>query len=216
MTNGERMALSRLEIARAGLRRLNDVGLGGLSLQRIADELGVKAPALYWHVKNKQELLDEMATQMLREATGLPGPAVAAEGGWEAWLREFAQAFRRMLLSYRDGAKVFAGTFLTDPAVPDPGLLQPLLDAGLEPRHAGRAWFTVYAFVLGFTIEEQAVHPAPGQQDQRHAALVARREQLGSPAAEAEHWAFMGDADERFGDGLAILLGGIQVWVGRP
>lgn len=211
------MPLSRLDIARAGLKLLNEVGLSGLTLRLIADELGVKAPALYWHVGNKQELLDEMATEMLRAADGLPAPALAAHDGWEAWLGEFARGVRQMLLGYRDGAKVFSGTFLTDPAVPDPGLLQPLLDAGFEPRHAGRAWFTVYAFVIGFTTEEQAVYPTPGQHDERYAALASRRAQLNSHAAnEAEQWAFTGDPDERFADGLAIVLGGIRTWADKP
>lgn len=124
---------------------------------------------------------------------------------------------RRMLLGYRDGAKVFSGTVLTDPTVPNPGLLQPLLDAGFEARHAGRAWFTVYTYVIGFTIEEQAVYPVPGQQDERYAALAARREQLGADAAtKAEQWAFTGDVNERFADGLAILMGGIRCWTGKP
>lgn len=62
------MALTRQEIARSGLRLLNEVGLNGLTLRLIAGDLGVKAPVLYWHLKNKQELLDRMATQMLADA----------------------------------------------------------------------------------------------------------------------------------------------------
>lgn len=37
------MALTRRDIARAGLRLLNEVGLNGLTLRLIATELGVKA-----------------------------------------------------------------------------------------------------------------------------------------------------------------------------
>lgn len=40
-------------VVRAALDLLNEVGLDGLTLRRIATELDVQAPALYWHVKNK-------------------------------------------------------------------------------------------------------------------------------------------------------------------
>jgi len=43
------------------LKLLDEVGLDGLTLRRLAAELGVQAPALYWHFANKRELLDHMA-----------------------------------------------------------------------------------------------------------------------------------------------------------
>src|SRR4051794_39100899 len=102
------MGLRRQDIARAGLRLLNEVGLNGLTLRLIAEELGVKAPALYWHMKNKQELLDEMATQMYRDA--VPDlPKLADPRKWDSALAEHARATRAMMLKYRDGAKVFSG-----------------------------------------------------------------------------------------------------------
>ena len=202
------MALTKLDIATAGLRQLNEVGLGALTLQRIATELGVRAPALYWHVANKQELLDEMATQMMRECGAtLPTAEVAVLEGWEVWLRLLAQRIREMLLQYRDGAKVFCGTFLTDPAVPDPNLLRPLLDAGFATADAGRAWYVVYSFVIGFTIEEQAVHPEPGRMDERYQRLVEERG--GGDEASIEQWAFTGSPDDRFGELLDVIMAGI-------
>jgi AcrR family transcriptional regulator len=58
--------LSRATVAEAALRLLNETGLEKLTLRAIATELHVKAPALYWHFKSKQELIDEMATEMFR------------------------------------------------------------------------------------------------------------------------------------------------------
>jgi AcrR family transcriptional regulator len=88
--------LSRQEIARAGLRLLNEVGLNGLTLRLIADELGVKAPALYWHMKNKQELLDEMATQLYRDAALEPSEPRSPQD-WVGALAELARLSRRMV-----------------------------------------------------------------------------------------------------------------------
>lgn len=62
--------IDRKQVVDTALRLLNEVGLDGLTLRGIAKELNVQAPALYWHFKNKQELLDEMATEMVRRMAG--------------------------------------------------------------------------------------------------------------------------------------------------
>ena len=58
-----------------GLAAAGKVGLDGLTLRKLAAELRVEAPAVYWHFKNKQELLDEMATCVLTDGIEeiLPG-----------------------------------------------------------------------------------------------------------------------------------------------
>ena len=104
------MTLTRKDIARSGLKLLNEVGLNGLTLRLIAADLGVKAPALYWHMKNKQELLDEMATQMYVDAAPDREPPEPMEE-WDV-VAHRARALRRMMLAHRDGGKVFAGTYL--------------------------------------------------------------------------------------------------------
>ena len=59
--------LDRERVVRAALALLDEVGLDGLTLRRLAQDLGVKAPALYWHVASKADLLHEMAVTMLRD-----------------------------------------------------------------------------------------------------------------------------------------------------
>ena len=80
-----RAPLDRRQVAAAGLKLLNEAGLHGLTLRAIAKELDVKAPALYWHFKDKQALLDEMAVPVAAVAASpcLPlghGPLIEAEG----------------------------------------------------------------------------------------------------------------------------------------
>ncbi|KDN23434.1 TetR/AcrR family transcriptional regulator C-terminal domain-containing protein [Amycolatopsis rifamycinica] len=191
------MALTRQDIARSGLKLLNEVGLNGLTLRLIAGDLGVKAPALYWHMKNKQELLDEMATQMYRDFAEDRRPPTSA-GEWES-VAHGARALRRMMLAYRDGGKVFAGTYLGDTSLVGPHPLRRSIEAGLDERLADRATFTVYCFVIGYVIEEQAVRPMPGEFDERYRESAGR--------------AVLGDADARFEDGLAMVLSGARQWL---
>jgi TetR/AcrR family tetracycline transcriptional repressor len=39
---------------------LDEAGADAVTVRAVASRLDVKAPALYWHVSGKQELLDEM------------------------------------------------------------------------------------------------------------------------------------------------------------
>jgi TetR/AcrR family tetracycline transcriptional repressor len=144
-------------IARAALRVLNDVGLDGLTMRVLAKELGVQAPTLYWHVKNKQELLDAMADLLAVEAAeGLEAPR--RDETWTQWLVALAVRNRRTLLRYRDGARVAAGAYNTNPVVlrSIELILRTLQDAGFELGTAARAFPILLHYTIGFTIEEQA------------------------------------------------------------
>ena len=117
-------------MARVALDLLNETGLDGLTLRAIAKELDVKAPALYWHFKDKQALLDEMATEMVRGAAA--DLAGTPDADWQTSVTTAMRALRRMLLRYRDGAKVYSGTYFTDTsyAAPVEVQLRRLTEAG--------------------------------------------------------------------------------------
>lgn len=203
--------LDRERVVGTALRVLNEVGLEGLTLRKIAGELQVQAPALYWHFKNKEELLDEMATTMLREL--VRGSSAGPAGGWRELLGETARGLRRMLLGYRDGAKVFSGTRLKDPSLYAylDALLRSLMDAGLSLRDAASAYSTVYNYTVGFTIEEQAVHPMPGERDATYD--VARRAEAVDPRfalARAVGGELFTGFDDRFERGLGLILRGVE------
>ncbi|WP_030609526.1 TetR/AcrR family transcriptional regulator C-terminal domain-containing protein [Streptomyces sclerotialus] len=220
--------LDRTQVVDTALRLLNDVGLDGLTLRRIAKELNVQAPALYWHFKNKQELLDEMATEMLRrmiaEYTG--GREGGAGGAWQESLTGTCRALRRTLLGYRDGGKVFSGTRMTDDsyAAPMEAFLRELTGAGFTLRDAAHAWWTAYNFTIGLVIEEQSVFPEPGAPEERGPGsrdpaydLGDRERRLAGryPLAAAVGREFFGDFDRNFETGLRIVVAGIEASV-RP
>jgi TetR/AcrR family tetracycline transcriptional repressor len=105
------MSLERTVVVYTALLLLNEVGLDGLTMRRLAERLNVQNPALYWHFKNKQELLNQMATLMLADAfSGLRPPA--SDEDWAEWLANVAGRFHQVLLSYRDGAQLVANADL--------------------------------------------------------------------------------------------------------
>ncbi len=158
------MRLERPMVVRAALELLNDVGLDGLTTRRLAQVLGVQGPALYWHFKNKQELIDEMARSLLADAYG----PIAQDQEWTEWLIEGARRLRRTMLAYRDSARLIAGYRPTGPhGRMDPeAFFGPLRAAGFAWPDAAWAAITMAQFTFGFTMDEQAAlerGPAPAE-----------------------------------------------------
>ncbi|MER6131062.1 TetR/AcrR family transcriptional regulator C-terminal domain-containing protein [Streptomyces sp. NPDC001815] len=206
--------IDRALVADTALRLLNETGLDGLSLRAIAKELDVKAPALYWHFKDKQALLDEMATEMYRRMVA--AAPIAPDTPWRERLLMANRGLRTALLSYRDGARVFSGSRFTgtEHAVEMEENLRAFLAAGFTLRQAVRATTTAYLFTLGFVTEEQGVHPLPGERREGY-DLSERAELLaGFPLSAAAGAEIFEGYDERFEEGLMLLLTGIEARCG--
>ena len=205
--------LDRQTVVRAALRLLDKAGLDGLTVRKLAADLGVRAPALYWHFKNKEELLDEMATAVFVDAVSdpaWPGP----DTSWPAWAEQFGKRIREMLLRYRDGARIFSGRYLTDPSLYGmmESSLRKLTEAGLSLRDATQGLNTIYCYAIGFAIEEQAVYPRPGRRQKRY-DLAERTKRVDSKkfplaAAAGEHT--FADFDKHFEQGLRIIIKGFS------
>lgn len=97
---GEPLTLDRILDAAA---RLADAeGLEGLSMRRLGAELGAGATSLYWHVRNKDELLDLLVDRVIGEIVADIAPA----DGWRRQMTEAARAARRVLLRHRHVATI--------------------------------------------------------------------------------------------------------------
>ena len=99
------MALTKQAIVGAALAILDDYGLADLTMRRVADSLGVRAGALYYHVPNKQSLLAAVADHILAER-----PAVSTPGDPGETLRLWGRGLRSVLLTHRDAAELVAST----------------------------------------------------------------------------------------------------------
>ncbi|MBE1461145.1 TetR/AcrR family transcriptional regulator C-terminal domain-containing protein [Kibdelosporangium phytohabitans] len=206
------MALDRSAIVRTGLRVLDQVGLEALTLRKIASELGVQPPALYWHFKSKQDLIDEMASTLLADHA----QPIPEDTAWEQFALTFGEGMRQMLLRYRDGAKMFAGTHLTDTSVyrHQDAALRLLTGAGFSLEDAGQVFWTVYTYTIGYVIEEQAVYPRPGERDERY-DIDHRTERMAHenvPLAAAAGPALFTDFDRRYTRGLQAIITGVATW----
>lgn len=147
--------LHRDAVIRTALELLNEVGEEGLTTRRLAERLGVQQPALYWHFKNKRVLLDALAETILAEHHDRALPRTGEN--WRQFLIENARSFRRALLTYRDGARIHAGTRPTNDQM---GQAQAqigfLVQAGFTPADAARALIAISHYVVGSALEQQA------------------------------------------------------------
>jgi TetR/AcrR family tetracycline transcriptional repressor len=213
--------LDRDKIVRAALQLLDEVGLDKLSTRTLADWLGVKSPALYWHFKSKGALVDAMAEAMLGDASWPDPPAPGDDAA--IWLADRGRAFRRALLAHRDGARVHAGTR------PSPDQLSALNEqvaaltaAGFTPTDAARAALAVSRYTIGWVLEEQAraerpptTGPAEGAKrtasaDTVRAASTTDDLSAFPSLAAAQDVLEQRDPDKDFDFGLTALTAGLS------
>ena len=205
------MKVNREMVVRASLALLNDVGLEQLTLRRLASELKIQAPTLYWHFKSKEELIDEMATMVLADGAHglLPGKATS---GWREWATTFGSGLRQMLLRYRDGARMVAGTRLTNTiymeTVERIGLH--IVSTGFTLRETVMLLSTIYGYTISLVTEEQVVFPKPGERSPRYdiEKRNARLDRAKFPLLRKSGKILFGDFDRRFQEGLKLIVDG--------
>ena len=130
---------------------MDEVGLDGLTMRRLAERLGVTAASLYRHVRDRDDLVALLAD----EVSGLV-PMVASDAPWRQALRDMARGYRAVLLAHRDAARLLAGT---PPAGPQrlrhiEALLQVLVAAGFADRDAAWAAYHFNNFVTESVADE--------------------------------------------------------------
>ena len=78
------------QIIETALRLMDQHGVEWLTMRRLADALGVRAPTLYWHIASKQELHDSCVQRTL-ERISLPE---ASQDDWRRQVRAFMTTMR--------------------------------------------------------------------------------------------------------------------------
>lgn len=149
------------EIIGAGRSILETEGLGGLTMQRVASKVGVRAPSLYKHVRGRSELVRLIANDVAGKLADALD-AAAASGDPRANLRGLADAFRAFALAQPEAYSLLFARLPEDARV-DPEInlrasetLLRTAAALAGPDHALDAARTVVAWANGFVGMELA------------------------------------------------------------
>ncbi len=141
-------------IVEAAWLLVEEDGVDALTSRTLAAKLGVKSPALYWHVPSMTALHSLMVERMLSESIRNPADGET----WQAWLLDVGRTQRRNFLSHRDSGRIIAVAPPTDVIRNQvmPMLMAPLVSAGASTEDAVAAAGTFASFILGWVIYEQS------------------------------------------------------------
>jgi AcrR family transcriptional regulator len=92
--------LSRASLVSAALELVQEEGLEALTMRGLADRLNVRAASLYWHVRDRRELLELLAESILEKVPATSGAA------WRPAVLNAAAALRAALASQQDADRI--------------------------------------------------------------------------------------------------------------
>jgi TetR/AcrR family transcriptional regulator, tetracycline repressor protein len=216
-----RLPLTRAAIVEAALRVLDREGVDGLSMSRVAQELGTGAASLYWHVRNKDELL-QLLSERLGDELALPAPDPTR---WQEQLKAVARQIRAAAHRHRDSARISLGRLPSGPALArvTEWLFELLTPAGIPDPVIAYLGDLLALYVGAYAFEESLGVASPTGEPLPPEQIVAmlRAYLLSLPADRFPHThraigdLFAGDPDQRFELGLDVILRGIGTYA-RP
>jgi AcrR family transcriptional regulator len=149
--------LSRERVLRAAVNVADEGGIESLTMRRLAEELGAEAMSLYYHVADKDAVLDGMVDVVAREINEVVDqidvPSVGA--AWKNAVRQRILSAREVLLRHRWAPGVFETRTNTTPAVVQyfDALLGLMRDGGFSYDLGHHALHALGSRALGFTQE---------------------------------------------------------------
>lgn len=214
-----RTPLTRDAIVDAALRVLERDGVHGLSMRRVAEELGTGAASLYWHVANKDQLVELIVDRVAGEIS-VPGPDPEH---WRQQVVEWMVSAREVMKRHPGVGALTMGRI---PIGPNTVLwvewfLAVLRGAGVPDRIAAYAG-DLGGLYLGAHALEDAIGPqSPTGEDlsaEEVVGLIRGYFESLPPERfpnihETLDELFMGDADDRFRLGLEIILRGLESYI---
>jgi AcrR family transcriptional regulator len=151
--------LSRDAVVGVALRMVEEDGVERLSMRKLAAELGVAVTAIYWHVGNREALLDALVDREIADM-GTLRPSGRTP---EARLVSIARALHRKLRARPHVIGLVNERGLTPlmflPA--QAALARELRAAGLDGRRAAQALRAIQYHVIGFAVLERWADRSP-------------------------------------------------------
>jgi TetR/AcrR family tetracycline transcriptional repressor len=140
----EKQGLTRERLVDAALALIGEEGLEGLSMRALAERLQVKAASLYWHVRDRRELVELLAESILE-----PVEQPRAGVGWRKAVLDISAALGQTVAAQKDADRILlevpealerSETFAE--------LKRQLQTAGLQPDEAAEVASTVMLQVI--------------------------------------------------------------------
>jgi len=206
--------LERDRVVTVALELLNEVGFEGMTLRRLADKLGVKAAALYWHFENKQDLIDQLAIRIIADEFQKGSKEDFEKASWRELLEGMGRGMRKGLMRYRDGSLIIANADLSKGRNFEGRhlMLERLMDEGFTLKQAVYAMFAVGRYTLGCVFEEQSDPRSKEEMKrdyQRHRTEVFKDHPRILEEFAKLNGELLTDSDASFNEGLKIILDGI-------
>ncbi|RAR41283.1 TetR/AcrR family transcriptional regulator C-terminal domain-containing protein [Paenibacillus sp. MDMC362] len=207
-------------IITTALTLLQAEGLEPITMRKIADSLGVKAASLYYHVKDKEQLLHLLAEKISSEVE-MPIDAM----DWRVQLTQWATNFRHVLGQYRDAVKIMNATISATPQRLShiEFLFRVFTEEGFHPPQIPWLASMLKNYVFSF-VDEEHRHMARAERE------LADLEQMGKNQAvkfqalsganyphviQLAEYTTSVDMDQEFQYGIQVLLDGFEAQLAR-
>lgn len=143
-------AINQDTIINEALALLNEEGLEGVSLRKLAQRLGIQAPSLYHHFDSKSALLAGIIERIFDE--GLD--SVPACRHWQDWMRAFGEAMWDVQRKTRDFCPLVSTANIGEEQLARTlgRIRKALADVDMELDEAMRIQSGVQALVLGWSV----------------------------------------------------------------
>lgn len=133
---------------------LDQHGIEGLTMRRLAQQLDVTSPAMYWHVKTKDDVLDLAVDQIFGEV-----PIPEASDDWRADVRALARAWRAAMLRHPWAPSLIGRPMLGPNVLARTEFLQAaLVRGGCRDLHLAVTTRMLANYVIGAALTETTWH----------------------------------------------------------
>jgi AcrR family transcriptional regulator len=175
-----RVPLSRARVLRAAVSVADEHGIESLTMRRLAQEVGSEAMSLYYHVANKEDVLDGVVDLIANEINDvvdqLDIPSKGAD--WKQAVRSRILSAREIFLRHRWAPHVLETRTTMSPALVlyHDRLVGLMRDGGFSYDLAHQALHALGSRALGFT--QELFDPGEAAGDDPRAMLDSFAEQV--------------------------------------
>jgi AcrR family transcriptional regulator len=150
----KRVPLSRQRVLLGALAIADTGGVASLTIRSLAQHLGVKPMAIYYHVANKEEIIDGIVDLVFTEIE-LP----SAEGDWQSEMVRRANSARSVLRRHSWAIGLMESRKNPGPATLryHDAVLGTLRGAGFSVEMTAHAYALLDSYIYGFALQEAAL-----------------------------------------------------------